>query len=465
MAAAAGAAAGQRPDPLLALVVHGAPDDGNSLFHCVARKLGASKAHAHVLRERVVNRATALFGKKPTIKNGGWLNYLDGSGLTFTKWCSVMRTGPTATRRAQMPDKLMLHHLAALINHRLYVITVDKNNKVFINVYGQHHSNAMYLHQVVSWSYWNFHLITDGQDKVKALADKLSIEGTIGKDARIGTTDWTNGRILRTEREGRRFRVYPEADTPVAEALADGTARAATTTESKPEGVPVDPLWNNETNAPFRADQHLGSGRKAQHLRFRDTDFEAGVVNVVATTKVTKPDKVLDLISLAQGARNIKYEPKRFPAAVIRIREPKATALLFAKGKMVVVGCKSEDNIRLARRKFFSIIKKLLGAEDLDLRNDIKIHNVVVACSLKRYGIKLAQLSADRVHGQWCSYEPETFPAAIYKVSTPKCAVLIFHTGKFNVTGLKTVADFDLVIPAILELVCKYRRVWVGKKK
>ena len=43
----------------------------------------------------------------------------------------------------------------------------------------------------------------------------------------------------------------------------------------------------------------------------------------------------------------------------MRIREPKSTALVFASGKMVVTGTKSEDEAKLAARKFARIIQKL----------------------------------------------------------------------------------------------------------
>jgi transcription initiation factor TFIID TATA-box-binding protein len=42
---------------------------------------------------------------------------------------------------------------------------------------------------------------------------------------------------------------------------------------------------------------------------------------------------------------------QRFAAVIMRIREPKTTALIFASGKMVVTGAKSEDLAKLAARK------------------------------------------------------------------------------------------------------------------
>jgi transcription initiation factor TFIID TATA-box-binding protein len=43
----------------------------------------------------------------------------------------------------------------------------------------------------------------------------------------------------------------------------------------------------------------------------------------------------------------------------MRIREPKTTALIFASGKMVVTGAKSEDDSKLAGRKYARVIQKL----------------------------------------------------------------------------------------------------------
>jgi hypothetical protein len=70
--------------------------------------------------------------------------------------------------------------------------------------------------------------------------------------------------------------------------------------------------------------------------------------NIVATVNL---DCRLDLKTIALHARNAEYNPKRFAAVIMRIRDPKTTALIFASGKMVVTGAKSEDDSRLASRK------------------------------------------------------------------------------------------------------------------
>ena len=80
------------------------------------------------------------------------------------------------------------------------------------------------------------------------------------------------------------------------------------------------------------------------------------IQNVVATSSLGTH---LDLRTVASNVRNIEYNPKRFPAAVFRLREPKATLLIFESGKIVCTGAKSEEQARLASRKTAKIISKI----------------------------------------------------------------------------------------------------------
>lgn len=67
----------------------------------------------------------------------------------------------------------------------------------------------------------------------------------------------------------------------------------------------------------------------------------------------------LDLKKIALHARNAEYNSKRFAAVIMRIREPRTTALIFSSGKMVCTGAKSEEQSRLAARKYARIVQKL----------------------------------------------------------------------------------------------------------
>lgn len=66
----------------------------------------------------------------------------------------------------------------------------------------------------------------------------------------------------------------------------------------------------------------------------------------------------LDLKTIAMRANNAEYKPKRFSAVILRIREPKTTALVFASGKMVLTGAKDETSAKTAAKKHLKTIQK-----------------------------------------------------------------------------------------------------------
>ena len=131
----------------------------------------------------------------------------------------------------------------------------------------------------------------------------------------------------------------------------------------------------------------------------------------------------------------------------MRIREPKTTALIFASGKMVVTGAKSEDDSKLASRKYARIIQKLgFGAKF----TDFKIQNIVGSCDIK-FPIRLEGLASR--HHHFSSYEPELFPGLIYRMIKPKIVLLIFVSGKIVLTGAKVREEiytaFESIYPVL----------------
>ena len=59
------------------------------------------------------------------------------------------------------------------------------------------------------------------------------------------------------------------------------------------------------------------------------------------------------------NGRNVEYKPKRFAAAIMRIRDPKTTALIFRSGKMVCTGAKSENDSRLAAKTYAKKLRQI----------------------------------------------------------------------------------------------------------
>lgn len=156
--------------------------------------------------------------------------------------------------------------------------------------------------------------------------------------------------------------------------------------------------------------------------------------NIVSTVNLGVP---LDLKKIALHARNAEYNPKRFAAVIMRIREPRTTALIFSSGKMVCTGAKSEEASRLAARKYARIVQKLGFNAKF---TEFKVQNMVGSCDV-RFPIQLEGLCL--THTQFSTYEPELFPGLIYRMVKPRVVLLIFVSGKVVITGAKYKKDID----------------------
>ena len=141
----------------------------------------------------------------------------------------------------------------------------------------------------------------------------------------------------------------------------------------------------------------------------------------------------------------------------MRIREPKTTALVFASGKVVVTGAKSEDDARLAARKYARIIQKL-GFEAKF--TDFKIQNIVGSCDVQ-FPISLEALSHE--HDKFSTYEAEIFPGLIYRMVDPKIVLLIFASGKIVLTGAKNKDDIYKAFDMMYFVLKKYKKKMLPK--
>ncbi|CDK29110.1 unnamed protein product [Kuraishia capsulata CBS 1993] len=212
--------------------------------------------------------------------------------------------------------------------------------------------------------------------------------------------------------------------------------------------------FKQESATTTSVDPIIKSPEEDVQLQQEDTESAAsGIVptlqNIVATVNL---ECRLELKTIALHARNAEYNPKRFAAVIMRIREPKTTALIFASGKMVVTGAKSEDDSKLASRKYARIIQKL----GFDAKfTDFKIQNIVGSCDVK-FPIRLEGLAFS--HGTFSSYEPELFPGLIYRMVKPKIVLLIFVSGKIVLTGAKQREEIYKAFEAIYPVLSEFRK-------
>ena len=169
----------------------------------------------------------------------------------------------------------------------------------------------------------------------------------------------------------------------------------------------------------------------------------------------------LNLREIALRVKNAEYNPRRFSAVIMRIKEPKTTALIFSSGKIVTLGAKSEEESRKACRKFAKIIKSLNYPVSF---KDFKIQNIVGSVDSK-FKIALFKLYIYLIKHINCndksfvSYEPEHFPGLIYRMIEPNIVILIFYSGKLVLTGAKTKDDIYNGFRKIYPLLVKFKSV------
>ena len=163
----------------------------------------------------------------------------------------------------------------------------------------------------------------------------------------------------------------------------------------------------------------------------------------------------LNLRNLALQANNAKYEPKKFSAVTMRIKEPKSTANIFSSGKMVCLGAKNEEDSKKACRRFAKILKNLGFPV---VFKEFKIINIVGAADLK-FQISLIQLYFNLIKSEkkLIHYQPEIFPGLIYHILEPDIYVLIFASGKIILTGGKAVDDIYKAFKKVYPILFKVR--------
>ncbi len=176
-------------------------------------------------------------------------------------------------------------------------------------------------------------------------------------------------------------------------------------------------------------------------------DLDISVENVVATASL---DQKLDLIAIMKVFRNVEYRPKKFPGLVFRLKRPKTATLIFSTGKMVCTGAKSD---KLAHSAINKVVRELKSNGIIILgKPEIKVQNIVATANLHTYiDLEAAADILDNV-----LYEPEQFPALIYRMAEPKVVILVFASGKLVCTGAKSAEMVDVAIMKLHGILDEY---------
>jgi len=165
------------------------------------------------------------------------------------------------------------------------------------------------------------------------------------------------------------------------------------------------------------------------------------VVNIVVSTSL---EHDIPLEKMAATLSNTEYNPEQFPGLVIRIKEPKTSALIFSSGKVVCTGARTMENVRLSINKIIKSLEKI--KIKITVKPEIKIQNIVASGSI---GMDL-NLNTLAMKLENTEYEPEQFPGLVYKLQEGNATFLLFSNGKIVCTGTKSEEEVYRVLEILI---------------
>lgn len=166
------------------------------------------------------------------------------------------------------------------------------------------------------------------------------------------------------------------------------------------------------------------------------------IVNIVVSTSL---EHDVPLEKMAATLSNTEYNPEQFPGLVLRIKEPKTSALIFSSGKVVCTGAQNMEDVGLAIKKIIKALEKI--NIKITIEPVIHIQNIVASGEV---GMDL-NLNTLAMKLDNTEYEPEQFPGLVYKLPQNRATFLLFSNGKIVCTGCKTEDEVHRVVELLVE--------------
>lgn len=166
------------------------------------------------------------------------------------------------------------------------------------------------------------------------------------------------------------------------------------------------------------------------------------VVNIVVSSSL---EHDVPLEKMAATLSNTEYNPEQFPGLVIRIKDPKTSALIFSSGKIVCTGARSMEKVRESLTKIVESVEKI-GIK-IKITPEINVQNIVASGDI---GMDL-NLNTLAMKLDNTEYEPEQFPGLVYKLRDAKATFLLFSNGKIVCTGTKSEDEVHSAVEKLIE--------------
>ncbi len=190
------------------------------------------------------------------------------------------------------------------------------------------------------------------------------------------------------------------------------------------------------------------SKKNEQAVREKKEERTISVVNIVISSSL---EKDIPLEKMAATLSNTEYNPEQFPGLVIRIKEPKTSALIFSSGKIVLTGARSMEEVERSIEKIIKSLKKI--NIDIKIKPKVAVQNIVASGSI---GMDL-NLNTLAIKLPNTEYEPEQFPGLVYKLRGTHATFLLFTNGKIVCTGTKTEEEVYKALDKLIETLKKVK--------
>lgn len=171
-------------------------------------------------------------------------------------------------------------------------------------------------------------------------------------------------------------------------------------------------------------------------------------VHIEDITVTTNLNVNIPLDKVVNNEETAEYDDAVSKGVVCRIKEPKATAIIFSSGKIVCTGTKTMREAEDAISQFVEKIKEL-GAEVTE-KPEMEIENIVAAFRL-RESIDIEELAA-KLEG--AVYNADELPALAYRSGEHDADFLILGK-KIICTGSRSIKDVQAAMKSLKEKLAK----------
>lgn len=174
------------------------------------------------------------------------------------------------------------------------------------------------------------------------------------------------------------------------------------------------------------------------------TDLKYDIVNVVGWISYRQE---VDLAALADTftkrseVTSVTYEPADNHWLQANFAPDDTYVAFYRSGRCSITGIDSVEHFEDVVERVNALMRELL---EFDFDPESKVANLVVTTALDK-GVQLEELAV-RLGLENVEYEPEQFPALIYRDSDSNAVITVFSTGKISCTGLSDVDIIDSVL-------------------